>query len=227
MTRHPLRTVLKHVFWRELAFAAQKPSQWLQPLVFFLLVITLFPLALSPDPGVLRTLAPGMVWVAALLSATLSLEGLFRADYDEGVLEQWALSDHPLWALLAVKILVHWLFTGLTLVVLSPLAALSLAVPASAWPVLMVSLALGSLSLSMLGAVGAALTLSARRSATLLSVLMMPLALPMLIFGARAMDLAILNEDPSGALWLLSSFCVLSVTLSLPTVAASIRIALE
>jgi heme exporter protein B len=222
-----LRRAMGEVMRRECRLAARKPSQWLQPLVFFSLVVTLFPLSLSPSPDLLKTLAPGVLWVAALLSSTLSLERLFANDFEEGVLEQWVLSPHPLWVLIACKIAVHWFFSGVTLMLLAPLAAMSLAIPSSAVGVVMGSLALGTVCLSLLGAIGAALTLSARRSSSLLSLITLPMALPILIFGARAMDLASQGQDTAGALWLLGSLCVLSVSLALPAVTAAVRIAME
>lgn len=222
-----LRAVILMVFYREWHLAARKPDQWLQPLVFFLMVVTLFPLALTPAPELLRVMAPAVLWAGALLSSTLALEGLFRVDYEDGVLEQWVLSGQSLWMLLLVKVLVHWLFTGLTLSLIAPLAAMTLSVPSGAYGTLVTSLALGTLSLSLLGSMGAALTLSARRSSMLISLLLLPLAMPLLIFGARAVELAIHGEDANGALSLLASITILSLTLTPAALSAAVRIALE
>jgi heme exporter protein B len=223
----PVATTLGNVLVRECLIAARKPGQWLQPLVFFLMVITLFPLAINPDPTWLRMMAPAIVWAAVLLSSTLALDGLFRADYEDGLLEQWALSGQPLWALCLVKVFVHWLFSGFMLTLIAPLAALMLFVPMSAMGTLFLSLILGSLTLSLWGSLSAAITLSARRSSTLMSLLILPLAMPLLIFGAKALDLVIHSEDPQAALWLLASLAVLSITLTPAALAAAIRIALE
>ena len=226
-THHSLGGVLWDIFKREWLLAARKPGQWLQPLVFFLIVVSLFPLALNPDPRQLQLMAPGILWTAALLSATLGLDSLLRTDFDDGVLEQWASSPQPLWGMLLVKVFVHWLFGGCVLSFLAPLAAVSLAVPSQALGTVVASLLLGTASLSLLGAMAAALTLSAKRGGALMSLLLLPLAMPLLIFGARAADQAIHLEDAQGALLLLGSMTVLSLTLTPAALSAAVRIALE
>ncbi len=156
--------------------------------VFFLLVTSLFPLAVSPDPELLRSIAAGIVWVAALLASLLGLSRLFAADHADGTLEQMVLAPAPLPALVAGKVLAHWLATGIPLVVLSPLAGLQFGLAADAIAVLAASLVLGTPILSWLGAVAAALTLGARGGSSLLALLVLPLAVPVLIFGAGSVE---------------------------------------
>jgi len=202
-------------------------SQIGQPIVFFAMVLTLFPLALSPEPALLRSIAPGVLWVAALLASLLALEFLFRSDLEDGTLEQLLLCGQPLALLLTAKVLAHWMLSGLPLVVVSPLLGMMLGMPVESLGTLMVSLVLGTLILSLLGAVGAALTVGARRGSVLMSLLLLPLAMPVLIFGARATDLAMQGESAEGGLWLLAALLILAVTLAPLAIAAAVRISLE
>jgi heme exporter protein B len=215
------------VFERDVRLAFRRWEQVTHPVVFFVMVATLFPLALSPEPALLRLVAPGIVWVAALLSSLLALETLFRADLDDGTLEQLTLSGQPLAWLLLAKTLAHWLLSGVPLAIAAPLVAASLAAPGSAAPVLVTSLFLGSGVLSFLGAVGAALTLGSRKGSVLLSLLVLPLAMPVLIFGARATDLAMRGEAAGGPLLLLAAMLILAVTLAPLACSAAVRISLE
>lgn len=215
------------LYRRDLLLAFRRWEQVAQPVVFFTMVTTLFPLALSPELGELREIAGGVLWVAALLAALLGLEFLYRADYDDGTLEQMLLSGQPLALLAVAKTAAYWTASGLPLVLAAPLLAVSLGVPAAALLTLMVSLALGTGILSALGAVGAALTLGLRRGSVLLSLLVLPLAMPALIFGARAVDMAIHGEVARGPLLLLAAMCVLSLTLAPLAVAAALRISVE
>jgi len=159
---------------RDVRLAFRKRGQLVQPLVFFAIVTTLFPLGISPDLSRLRDVAPGVLWVAALLSSQLALEFLFRDDAQDGTLEQHALSGQPLTGLLFAKTVAHWLLTGLPLAVMAPLAGLSLGVPAASMPGIVASVAVGSVALSLIGSVGAALTLGVKRSGALLSLLTLP-----------------------------------------------------
>ena len=222
-----LPSACARVFGREVRLAARRFGQVLQAVTFFLMVTTLFPLALSPEPSLLRNIAPGVVWVGALLSSLLSLEALFRVDLDDGTLEQLVLSGQPLAGLLAAKMLAHWLLTGVPLVLAAPLAAASLNVPADALPVLMVTVGLGTGVIGFVGAIGAALTLAGRRGSVLLSLLVLPLVMPVLIFGARATDLAIRGEPAAGGVWLLLAMLILAITLAPLAAAAAVRICLE
>jgi len=215
------------MYRRDLVLAFRHWDQVAQPVVFFAMVTTLFPLALSPELGELRELAGGVLWVAALLSALLGLEFLFRADHADGTLEQMLLSGQPLALLALAKGAAHWTASGLPLVLVSPLLAASLGVPGAALVTVVLSLALGTGILSALGAIGAALTLGLRRGSMLLSLLVLPLAMPALIFGARAIDMAVHGEAASGPLLLLASMLVLTLTLAPLATAAALRISAE
>jgi heme exporter protein B len=215
------------VFRRDLLLAQRHWGQVAQPLVFFLMVTTLFPLALSPELAELRRIGPGILWVAALLASLLGLELLFRSDHVDGTLEQMLLAGQPLSLLALAKGIAHWTTCGLPLVLLSPFVATGLGVPFGAMATVMLSLALGTGILSALGAIGSALTLGLRRGSLLLGLLVLPLAMPALIFGARAVDLAIHGDSPRGPLLLLTAMLVLAVTLAPPAIAAALRISAE
>jgi heme exporter protein B len=220
-------SALRLILQRELLLSLRRPDQLLQPLVFFLIVTTLFPLALSPQLSLLRDMAPGVLWVAALLSSLLSLDALFRGDAEDGTLEQLALSGQPLGVIVVGKTVAHWLVSGAALVVMSPLVATALGIPVAAFPTMLASLALGTLTLSWLGAIGAGLTVGLRRGSVLLSLIVLPLAMPMLIFGASATDRAISGMSPAGALYFLAALCVLTTTLAPLAATAALRITLE
>jgi heme exporter protein B len=222
-----LWTLAGRVLGRELKLAVRHWDQVAQPLLFYVIVVTLFPLAISPDLARLREIAPGVVWVAAMLSCLLALESLFRPDVEDGTMEQWVLSEQPLAWMLLMKTVAHWLVSGLPVVILSPLLGTGLGVPVSAWPVLMASLALGTAALSMLGAIGAALTVGVRRGNVLLALLVLPLEVPVLIFGARAVSLGMTGEAVAGPLNLLAAILVLAISLGPMAMAAAIRIGVE
>ena len=212
---------------RDLSLAFRRPGQMLQPVVFFLIVTTLFPLSLSPQLSQLRDISPGILWVGALLSSLLALESLFRADLEDGTLEQWVVGGQPLAVQALARILAHWTISGLPLVATAPLVGGSLAMPSEAFGVTMALLALGTLCLSGLGAAGAALTLGSRRASVLLSLLVLPLAMPVLIFGARGVDLAILGEPTRGPMLLLTALAMLTLSLTPLATASAVRISLE
>jgi heme exporter protein B len=222
-----LRTALLALVRRDLKLAYRRRGELATPAVFFILVTALFPLGLSPQPEVLRTIAAGILWVAALLAALIGQESLFRSDYEDGSLEQLALSPVPLELLALVRVLTHWLVTGLPLVLFAPLMALLLAYPAAGMDILVASLVLGTLILTLLGAVGAALTVSLRQNGMLLPILVLPLAVPVLIFGAHAAAEAALGQDAAGALYLLAAMLVLGITLAPFAIAAAVRVSLE
>jgi heme exporter protein B len=226
MPRTPASAMLL-MYRRDLVLAFRHWDQIAQPVVFFAMVTTLFPLAISPELGQLRELAGGILWVAALLAALLGLEFLFRADHADGTLEQMMISGQPLALLAIAKGAAHWTACGLPLVLVSPLLAISLGVPAAALCTVVASLALGTGILSALGAIGAALTLGLRRGSVLLSLLVLPLAMPALIFGARAIDMAIRGEGAGGPLLLLAAMLVLAMTLAPLAIAAALRISAE
>jgi heme exporter protein B len=212
---------------RDIRLALRKRGQLVQPLAFFAIVTTLFPLGISPELSRLRDVAPGVLWVAALLSSLLALEFLFRDDAHDGTLEQHVLSGQSLTWLLFAKTVAHWLLTGLPLAIMAPLAGLSLGVPIAAVPGIVASVALGSVALSLIGSIGSALTLGVKRNGALLSLLTLPLSMPVLIFGARATELAIKGAGFAPPLYLLGALVVLGVTLAPLAAAAAVRISLE
>lgn len=212
---------------RDLRLAFRKREQLVQPLAFFAIVTTLFPLSITPELSRLREIAPGVLWVAALLSSLLALEFLFRDDAQDGTLEQYALSGQSLTWLLFAKTAAHWLLTGLPLSLVAPLAAGALGAPASAWTGIVASVVLGTLALSLLGAIGAGLTLGVKRGGVLLSLLVLPLAMPILIFGSQATELAIKGASIAAPMYLLAALTVLGVTLAPLAAAAAVRISLE
>jgi heme exporter protein B len=212
---------------RDLRLAFRKRGQLVQPLAFFALVTLLFPLAVSPELARLREIAPGVLWVAALLASLLALEFLFRDDAHDGTLEQYAISGQSLISLMFAKTIAHWLLTGVPLALMAPLAGLSLGAPLVALPGVILCVAVGTIALSLIGSIGAALTLGVKRSGALLALLTLPLSLPVLIFGARATQLAITGGPLLAPLELLAAFAVLGATLAPIAAAAAVRICLE
>ena len=220
-------TVARLIALRDLRLAFRKPSQLIQPLMFFMIVATLFPLTLTPELSRLRDAAPGVLWVGALLSSLLALEFLFHEDAMDGTLEQFALSGQSLTWMLFAKTCTHWLLTGLPLALFAPIAAMLLGVPAQAvWSVL-AALTLGSFAMSLVGAISAGLTLGARRGGVLLSLLTLPLAVPILVFGADATQRAIAGDSIGPPMYLLGAIAVLGITLAPLAAAAAVRIGLE
>jgi heme exporter protein B len=195
--------------------------------LFFILVLALFPLALSPKAEVLRMIAPGVIWIAALLATLLSLHLLFRADLEDGTLEQLLMLPYPLGWILLAKTLAHWIITGIPVVVMAPILAVTYHLPASALTVLTFSLLLGTPTLSLLGSIGAALTAGLRSASVLLAFIVAPLMLPVLMLGARATDLALAGEDPTGPLYLLGALLMLAVSLVPFMAAAAIRVSAD
>lgn len=195
--------------------------------MFFMIVATLFPLTLTPELSRLRDAAPGVLWVGALLSSLLALETLFREDAQDGTLEQFALSGQSLTWMLFAKTCTHWLLSGVPLALSAPLAAVALGVPAAAMPELVAALLLGSFAMSLTGAISAGLTLGARRGGVLLSLLTLPLSVPILVFGAAATQGAIVGDPIAGPMYMLGAIAVLGVTLAPLAAAAAVRIGLE
>jgi heme exporter protein B len=215
------------LFRRDIRLAFRRWEQITDPLVFFLMVTTLFPLALSPELSQLRAVAPGVLWVAALLSSLIAADSLLKSDAADGTLEQYLLSGQPLTLLLLAKTLAHWILSGLPLVLIAPIVAMALGAPQGALVTVMAGLLMGTVTLSLLGAIGAALTVGLRRGHLLLSLLVLPLAMPLLIFGARSTELAIAGESAAGALYLVAALMVLALTLAPLTTAAAARIAID
>ncbi|HEX7965099.1 MAG TPA: heme exporter protein CcmB [Gammaproteobacteria bacterium] len=212
---------------RDLKLAYRRRGEVLTPAMFFILVTILFPLGLSPQPELLRSIAPGVLWTAALLAGLIGQESLLKGDFEDGSLEQLALAPLPLELTALARVATHWLTTGLPLVILAPLLGLMLDYPVQAMGTLVLSLLLGTSILSLLGAVGAALTVGLRQSGMLLPILVLPLAVPVLIFGAQAAAQAAHGEDPAGALYLMAALLALGLTLIPFAIAAAVRVSLE
>lgn len=219
--------ILAVIIRRELTIAFRKPAEILNPLWFFLIVITLFPLLVGPNPELLGKIASGIAWVAAVLSALLSFERLFRDDYADGSLEQLMLLPTPLSQVALAKVIAHWLLTGFPLILLSPIAGILLSLEFEVWWALVLTLLLGTPILSCLGAIGVALTVGLRKGGTLLSLLILPLFLPVLIFAASVLEAATLNLAYSGQLAILGAMLALAVTFAPFAIAGALRISLQ
>ncbi|HEX7046496.1 MAG TPA: heme exporter protein CcmB [Gammaproteobacteria bacterium] len=212
---------------RDLLLAWRRIGDALNPLMFFVMVALVFPLAVTPEPDFMRQLAPGILWVAALLASLIGLNALFAPDFQDGTLEQQALSPLPLGFIALVRVLGHWLTTGLPLVALTPVIAVPLGFPAESLPVLLLLLLIGTLVFSLLGAIGAALTVSLRASGLLLPVLILPLAVPVLIFGARGAQMAMNGDWPSGPFYMLGFLLLIAASLGPLAMAGALRISLD
>jgi heme exporter protein B len=212
---------------RDLRLAVRTPAESATVVLFFVLAAMLFPLGIGPEPNLLALVAGGVIWVMALLASLLSFERLFQLDAEDGSLDLIALSPAPLELLVLGKCVAHWLVTGLPLVIVSPLLGLFLNLPVEAYPVLLLALALGTPTLSLIGAIGAALTLGARRGGVLLALLILPLYIPVLIFGVAAVEAAIAGLTPRPHLFLLGGMLALSLSMAPFASAAAIRQALE
>lgn len=212
---------------RQWLLGLRRPVQVLNPLLFFALAITLFPLGLGPSPEVLARFATGILWIVALLSNMLGVDGLFRDDFEDGSLDQLLLAEAPLYLLVLPYLLVHWLLSGVTLALASPLFALMLGLPAAGIPVLIGALLLGSGAMSVLGAVAAALTLGLRRGGMLIALLVAPLYVPVLIFGAAAVQAALDGLAWGPYLALLGALLCAALALGPLAVAAGLRISAD
>jgi heme exporter protein B len=212
---------------RDLVIAFRRRSEMVNPLLFFVLVTSLFPLAVGSQPKLLSLMAPGVVWVAALLAALLSLDTIFRSDFEDGTLEQLLLSAQPVSVLVIAKVLAHWLITGLPLLLVAPVLGNFLGLPSQAMGTLMLSLAFGTPALSLIGAIGVALTVGLRKGGVILSLLVLPLYVPILIFGAGAVGNAAMGIDATAQMYIMSAFLVLSLTLSPIATAAALRVSLS
>jgi len=212
---------------RELRIALRRKGDVLNVLVFFVVIASLFPLGVGPEPNQLRAMAAGVAWIAALLAALLSLPRLFAADYADGTLEQMLVSPQPLAAVVLAKILAHWLLTGLPLVLVAPLIGLQYGMPAGAFGVLLAALLVGTPVLSLIGAAGSALTLGVRGGGALLGLLVLPLLVPVLVFGAGAVSAAMSGLDPSAHISLLGAFLAVSSLIGPWAACAALRVALD
>jgi len=198
MTSDSLTRAFALLLKRDLTLAMRHRAEMINPLLFFILVTSLFPLGVGANPNLLQAIGPGVIWVAALLAALLSLDGIFRSDFEDGTLEQFLLSSHPVSILVLAKVFAHWLITGLPLLLVSPL----------------------------LGAVGVALTVGLRRGGMILSLLVLPLYVPLLIFAANAVDTAAAGLPVSAHLLFISALLIMALSLSPPATAAALRISL-
>lgn len=208
---------------RDLSLVMRQGSDAFVVLIFFIVTVTLFPLGVSPDPLILQNLASGIVWVGALLAAMLSLDRLFQTDYDDGSLELLVLSPYPLEIVVLCKCFVHWLTTGLPIMVISPVLALMLNIKTGAFLYLITSMALGTPIISLLGAVGAALVLGSRRSGVLIALLIIPLTIPILLFGVGAIQAATEGYSASSPLMFLGALLLFSIALCPWVIASSLR----
>lgn len=227
MTRVSLLRVVGSVIRRDLQLAMLRKSDVLTTLFFFVIVVSLFPLGIGPEKTLLRQIGPGVLWVAALLAAMLSLHRLFEPDYADGTLEQMALSPAPLGMLVAGKVAAHWLLSGLPLTLLAPLLALQFDLPTRSVAVLALALAVGTPVLSLIGAIGAGLTLGVRGGGMLQALLVLPLYVPVLIFGAGAVDAAAAGLGAAAHLSLLAAMLTAAVFFAPWATTAALRIALE
>lgn len=208
---------------RELRLAVRQSSDSMMVIAFFVIAVVLFPFGVGPEPQMLARIGPGVIWVAALLAAMLSMERMFQADYEDGSLELLALTPVPLELTVLAKVLSHWLTTGLPLIIVSPLLAIMMNIPSEGWGVLILSLALGTPTLSLIGAVGAGLILGARRGGVLLSLLVLPLFIPILIFGVGSVEMVLNGLETKAHMLLLGGIFLGSLALTPWATAAAVR----
>ncbi|USD66000.1 heme exporter protein CcmB [Vibrio sp. SCSIO 43136] len=212
---------------RELLIAFRRQADILNPLWFFIIVVTLFPLSIGPDPNLLARISAGIVWVAALLSALLSLERLFRDDFQDGSLEQMMLMPLPLQVSVIAKVIAHWLLTGLPLILISPLLAVLLSLNFDTWLAVVTTLLLGTPTLSFIGAIGVALTVGLQKGGVLLSLLILPLYIPVLIFATSAIDAASIGMAYNGQLAILGAMLAGAATLTPFAISAALRVSVN
>lgn len=219
--------IMNSIVRRELLIAFRRQADVLNPLWFFIIVITLFPLSIGPEPNLLARIAAGIVWVAALLSALLSLERLFRDDFQDGSLEQMMLMPIPLPVVVISKVMAHWLLTGLPLILISPLLAILLSLDFNTWLAVVLTLSIGTPTLSFIGAIGVALTVGLQKGGVLLSLLVLPLYIPILIFATSAIDAASLGIAYNGQLAILGAMFMGALTLTPFAIGAALRVSVN
>lgn len=220
-------SMFRWIVARDLMLAWRRRADVLSTLFFFIIVVSLFPLGIGPETQLLRSVAPGVVWVAALLASMLSLGRLFANDYQDGTLEQMLLSPQPLYLVVLGKVLAQWLVAEVPLVLIAPLIGVQFDLPRDSLGILFFSLLVGTPILSLIGAIGAALTLGLRGGGVLIALLILPLYIPVLIFGAGAVEASITGMSPQANLSLLGAFLVLSLVLAPWAAAAALKISLE
>ena len=227
MSRQSTGTAFVALLRRDFLLAYRRRAELLQPLVFLLVVVTLFPLGVGPSPALLANIAPGVIWIAALLATVLSLDSLFRSDFEDGTLEQMVLSGQSLALIALARIVAHWLVAGLPIVLLSPLLAMWMNLPDEGLLILIESLAIGTPVLSLIGAIGGALTVSLKRGGQLLSLLVFPLYVPLLILATSAVSSAAVDLPYTGQLGLMLAGLIASLTLAPFATAAALKLSLS
>ncbi|MDX2419136.1 MAG: heme exporter protein CcmB [Xanthomonadales bacterium] len=227
MSRQATGTAFVALLRRDFLLAYRRRAELLQPLVFLLVVVTLFPLGVGPSPTLLANIAPGVIWIAALLATVLSLDSLFRSDFEDGTLEQMVLSGQSLALIALARTVAHWLVAGLPIVLLSPLLAMWMNLPDEGLLILIESLAIGTPVLSLIGAIGGALTVSLKRGGQLLSLLVFPLYVPLLILATSAVSSAVVDLPYTGQLGLMVAGLIASLTLAPFATAAALKLSLS
>lgn len=217
------RRAFASIVKREFTLAWQKPAQIIQPVVFFLIVITLFPLGISPSPKTLQLIGPGVIWIAALLAIMLSVEGLFRQDFQDGNVEAWLLSTIPMSLIVLAKLIASWFISCAILIMFTPLLALLMNIEFHVIPALMLSLLIGTPVLLFVGAIGNALTVSLNQGGVLLSLIVLPLYIPVLIFATAMVEAATLNMNYSGHVAILVSLLLLTILMAPMAISAALK----
>lgn len=212
---------------RDLLLGVIKRSEWINPIIFLVLVQSLFPLALGGSPELLEKIAPAIIWVSALLSTLVSLDSLFRDDFDDGSMEQMLMSPSPFYVFTSAKLLCHWLLSGLPLVLICPLLAMSFGIQANVVPVMFVSLLLASPVLCCISALASALTLNARRGGVLLSLIVLPLYVPVLVFATGALNQAVMGSSPAAALYMLAALFIFAFSVTPFALSAALKLSLS
>lgn len=215
------------IFRRDLLLAFRHRGEIANPVVFFFIVVTLIPLGLTPEASRLAEIAPGILWVMALLASLLSVEGMFQSDYRDGTLEQMVILPQPLYLMVLAKILVHWLITGLPLTLLAPVLGMMLSLPEAGYLPLVLSLFMGTAVLSLIGAIGAALTVALRKGGLLLSLIVMPLYMPVLIFGASTVQRAVDGFSVEGPLAIIGALLAFSLLISPFATAGALKVSMQ
>jgi heme exporter protein B len=222
-----MMTAFVAIVRRDLLLALRRRGDIANPLIFALIVISLFPLGLGPEAGALQILAPGLVWVVALLACLLSLDSMFKSDFEDGSLEQLILSPQPVYVMAMAKVVAHWLVAGLPVALLSPLLGVMLSLPSDGYLALMLSLLVGTMGLSLIGAIGAALTVGLRGGGLLVALLVLPLYVPILIFGVSTVYAAVQGIAFGGYIAMLGGFTMLALILSPFAIAGGLKIHLQ
>ncbi len=226
-TTPSLWAAIRGLLRREFLLAYRHRGELVNPLLFFILVSSLIPIGVSAEPEDLANMAAGILWVMALLATLLSMDALFRADFDDGSLEQLVISPQPLFILVLVKVLIHWLVTGLPLTILSPIIAATFSLPASGYLPLILSLLVGTITLSLLGAIGAALTVALRKGGVLISLIIIPFYVPVLMFGSMAVNNGILGQNYTGQIAFLLGFTTLWLGLAPFAIAWGVKLSVS